>query len=201
MRGWLEERRRTKEIERDLQARRGKAQIKRHVAKQQGMLKRLWELGKRSLQLGDTARFKQIGMLYLQTQSDITRWERYLLSLEVVEARRDQARAATEFLGSLQAMSQSMLATASPKDMAQTQRDLELGLARAQDLEERLSLIMEMTDETMLTGDLDLSFDEQFRELEQAMTAEASHEEGATFDTQIEAGLLKIAEEMRKDLK
>lgn len=200
---WLENRRRTKEIERDIQARQGKARIKRHIAKQQAMSKHLWELGKKALQLGDKKQFRQLVLQYMWTLEDIKRWERSLLTFEAIEARRDQARATADFLNSIQAMSKSILASASPEGMAQVQRDLEMGIARAQDMEERLSLILDMTDETVFTPE-ELTDDElgaRLQEIEKAMTSEAEQEATAEFDARIEAGLKQIEEQMRKELK
>ena len=202
---WLENRRRTKEMERDIQARRGKAQIRRHINKQKAMADKLWNLGKRALQLGDRRQFRQIAKHYLWTLEDIKRWERYLLAFETIEARRDQARSMAEFMRSVQAMTQSILANASPKALAETQRDLEMGIARAQDLEQTLDYLMEMTEETIF-GMAEMSDEEAesaLRELERAMTEE--EETGTTaeeeLDARIEEGLRQIEAEMRKELR
>jgi hypothetical protein len=200
---WFEDRRRTKEIERDIQARQGKARIKRHIEKQKTMSKRLWEIGKKSLHLGEKKQFRQIILQYMWTLEDIKRWERSLLTFEAIEARRDQARATAEFLGSIHAMSKSILASASPQGMAETQRDLEMGIARAQDMEERLSMILDITDETVFSPE-EMTDDElgvRLQEIEKAMTSEAEQEATTAFDARIEAGLKQIEEQMRKELK
>lgn len=202
IRGWLERRRREKEIERDIASRQGKARIKRHIGKQTSMSKRLWELGKRALRLGHKQQFRQIILQYMWTLQDIKRWERSLLTFEAIEARRDQVRATADFLRSMQAMSKSILASASPQGMVETQRDLEMGIARARDLEERLSVILDMTDETVFAPEeVGEDLDARLADIEKGMTAEAEHEEGSAFDERIEAGLRQIEQEMRKELK
>jgi hypothetical protein len=201
--GYFERKKQEKEIERDLQARQGKLRIKKHISKQHDMTKRLWELGKKALQLGEKKQFRQIILQYMWTLEDIKRWERSLLTFEAIEARRDQARSTADFLKSVQAMSKSILASASPKAMVETQRDLELGIARAQDMEERLSMILDMTDETvfapeeMAEGDVEA----KLQDVEHAMSSDAEHEEGAAFDERIEKGLKQVEEEMRKEPK
>jgi len=200
---WFERRRQTKEIERDMQARRGKAQIRRHIEQQKKMSRKLWDLGKRAIQLGDQRQFRQIGKHYLWTQEDIKRWERYLLAFETIEARRDQARSMAEFMRSIKAMSQSMLANASPKAIAETQRDLEMGIARAQNLEQTLDYLMDVTDETIFAMEemSDEGLEASFQEIQRAMAEEAEREATDAFDERIEAGLRRIEEAMRKDLK
>jgi len=203
---WWENRRRTKEIERDIESRRGKAQIRRHIKKQNEVKKKLWGLGRRALELGDQRQFRQIGKHYLWTLDDIKRWERYLLAFETIEARRDQARSMAEFMRSVQAMSQSMLANASPKAIAETERDLQLGIARAQDLEQTLDYLMDFTEDTIFgmeeVGDEDV--ETAIRELERAMAEEGEAGTATAdevLDARIEEGLRQIEAEMRKDLR
>jgi len=204
---WWQERQRTKEIERDMQARRGKAQIRRHINNQKKMSTKLWDMGKRALALGDKRQFVSIGKQYMWTLEDIKRWDRYLLAFESIEARRDQARSMAEFMRSIQAMSKSVLANASPKAIAETQKDLELAIARAQNLEQMMDYMMDMTDETVFAFEemSEEEVNEAFRELEREMEREVVAEgEQATadeaLDTRIAEGLRRIEQEMRKDL-
>jgi hypothetical protein len=191
-----EEKEQEKEISRESQARLGKAQMRRHIEKQRGMVRKLWAMGKRALSLNDEKQFRQIGKQLISTQDDIDRWERYLLSFEVLEAKRDQARTSAEFLKSLKAMSESIMASTAPQDMAKVQQELEQGLARAATLEERMSLMMDALDSTIAeSAETD---DSRLSALEQTMTSEQAADETSAFDAKIEAGLSKIREEMKK---
>ena len=191
-----------------MQARRGKAQIRSHINNQKKMSAKLGDMGKRALALGDRRQFVSIGKQYLWTLEDIKRWDRYLLAFESIEARRDQARSMAEFMRSIQAMSKSVLANASPKAIAETQKDLELAIARAQNLEQMMDYMMDMTDETVFAFE-EMSEEEMqgaFRELEREMEGEvAAGDERATadeaLDARIEEGLRQIEAEMRKDLR
>ncbi len=196
-----ENRKQEREIERDLEARRGKMQIQRHIKKQRDMSKKLWELGKRALALDDTRQFEQIGKQYLWTLQDVKRWERYLLTFEAIEARRDQVKSTSEFMRSVQAMSKSMLANAKPADIAKMQRDLEMGLARAQNLEQTFDYLMEMTDETVFAMDTaeDTELATSLQELGKTMNQEGeSSVASEELDPRIAEGLKKIEEEMKK---
>lgn len=191
-----EEKEQEKELSRETQARIGKAQMKRHIEKQKGMVKKLWEMGKRALSLNDEKQFRQIGKQLLWTQDDIDRWERYLLSFEVLEAKRDQARTSAEFMKSLKAMTESIISSTEPQNIAETQRDLEQGLARAASLEERMSVMMETMDGTL--SDMGASDDSRLKKLEDEMTGDVVADESGKFDAKIEAGLEKIKEAMKK---
>ena len=189
-----EERQQDVEFNRDVQVRMGKARIKRHLANQKNMLLRLKSLAKRALSLNNETKFRQVGRQLLWTQGDIQRWEQYLLSLEVLEARRDQARASVDLIKSVKAMSDSLSDLAAPGQMSELQRDLEEGLARASSLEERMAVMMDVMDST-LTSDM-LVDESALSDLESGLTDEIAQQEAAMFDEEIEAGLRQIREEL-----
>jgi hypothetical protein len=194
---WFEDQQAENEMEREIKIRQGKASIRRHIRNQQKTMDRLWKLGKKALSLGDDAQFRRIGKLYLQAQEDISRWERYLLTFETLEARRDQAKATTNFLEAMKALNESLMETTSPQAMAQMQQDLAEGLARAETLEDRMAVMLELTDEALL-GDEALS-ETDLSDLREMMGAEVVQEEADAFDARIEEGLRKIREEMEKN--
>jgi len=204
---YFKRRREMKEIERELEARRGEARIRRHITKQRRMARKLWDLGKRALEIGDRRNFRSIAKQYLWTLDDIRRWERNLLTFEAIRARRDQARSTAEFMRSIQAMSRSILVHADQKEMARMQKELELAIARAQNLEQMMDYVMEMTDETVFEMEEieDERVEEALRELEREMLEakkrEAPEAAEANLDSRIEEGLRRIEEEMRKELK
>ncbi|MBN1954845.1 MAG: hypothetical protein JW900_07320 [Anaerolineae bacterium] len=194
---WFEERQARKEAERDARIRQGKLSIQKHIDHQQRMARKLWELGKRALRLGDEAQFRRIGALYLQTQEDVGRWQRYQLTFETLEVRRDQAQATVEVLGAMKAMSESLAQAAPSQSMERLQQNLAEGLSRAESLEERMAVMLELTDETLLSGAP--SSEPQMSELREMMGIEAAQEEEAMFDSRVEEGLRRIREEMEKD--
>lgn len=199
----FEGRRQTREIQRELQFRKGKARVNSYIQKCQQNRKKYWELGKKALRLGDKRQFQQIARAYQWTLEQVNRWERYLLQLETVSARKDQVKATGAFIGSMKAMSKTMMAGASPREIAKMQVNLEKALTRAETLDETLSLVMDASSETIFTSD-ELS-EEKIGEIEKAMAGEAVHEEGEGVsekaDAGIDEGLKKIEEEMKKDMK
>jgi len=200
---WVDDMRRNREIDRDIEARRGKVKIKQHIKKQEQMKSRLWSLGKQALTMNAMGEFKQVVTQYLWTEADIKRWQRALLSFQTIEARRDQARSVSEFMGSVQAMSNSIMKQVSGREMANTQRDLEKALYKVQDMEQRLDMIMEMADDTVFTME-DLSegeMDAQFTDIVAAMRQEAEMEASSSADARIGDLAKQIEDEMRKEIK
>ena len=87
----------------------GKTRLQRHLNKQKKMASRLKALAKRALSINDEARFNQVGRQLLWTRQDIRRWEQYLLSLEILEARRDQVRASSDLIEAIKGVEYSQI--------------------------------------------------------------------------------------------
>ncbi|MEI7989067.1 MAG: hypothetical protein WCI88_08505 [Chloroflexota bacterium] len=191
-----QERQQESEIKRDVQIRTSKAHLRRHIAQQKDLERRLTGLAKRALSLNDEDRFRQAGSQILWTRKDIQRWEGYLLSLELLEARRDQAKASVDLLQAIKTMSESLNELSKPENMNEFQTELETGLARASNLEERMSIMMETLDST-LSGDTNTDED-ALKHLETSLSEEIAGKEAAAFDPQIEEGLRKVRAELGK---
>ncbi|MBC8331523.1 MAG: hypothetical protein H8E28_06040 [Anaerolineae bacterium] len=194
-----EEKRQEAELNRDVQVRMGRARLQRHIQNQKKMALKLRALAKRALALNDEARFRQIGRQLLWTQQDLQRWEQYLLSLELLQARRDQSRASLELLNAIKAMSESMNAMAGSQNVGELQRELEQGLARAANLDERMALMMEMMDSTLAA---DTQVDESALDgLQANLTEEVVSEETSAFDRNIEEGLQRIRKQLEDEAR
>ena len=194
---WRAERQKKQEYERDFQVRQGKKRVQRYIDQQKQVERKLWALGKQALKLGDDIQFEMIGKQIIWTQNDINRWQRYQLSLETLEARRDQARMTGDFMQSLKAMSESLLVGINSESLGDIEQNIDAGLTRVKDLEERMDLFMEMAEYTFI--DIERSDRYKLKEMEGNMRREAEMDEANTFDAQIAAGLEKIRKEMGKE--
>ncbi len=188
-----------KALERESKLREGKVRIKRLIEKQRVMSKRLWDLAKRALALDDQNQFKQLGKRYLITLQDVRRKERYLLTLESLEAQLDQSRTSVEFMEALKGLTGTITDLAGPQNIAAMQREVESGLARAETLSDKLDVLMELATDSVYTADAELS-DDKLKELEAAMNGDAApdHGQASPYDARIEEALKKIAEEMKR---
>ena len=185
---WFQERKQRQEIERKMRARQGKKAVERHILKQQRNIERYWGLAKRAARLKDEATFKQISAFVLAAKRDITMWEKRLLFFDMVEARRDQVAAAAEFAQAYQEMAKSMLANSNPQNMAKIQQDIEMGMMKAEMMDDMLANLMDVS-EDMLD---EFGRETEAGELEQLMRdlrTEAEQEAQGLDDAEIEAGL------------
>jgi len=199
MAGFIERRRQAKEIEREVKFKQGLSRVRNYIRKCNDAQKKYWQLGKRSLKLGDRQQFENVAKAYLRTGEMVNRWERFLVAMETVSLQRDQVKVTGEFAKSMGALSTSMMAGASPQDITKMQIDLERALAKAHTLDETLSAVMDVTSDTIFTSE-GLSED-SLQQVEAAMKGEAAHEEGGALDDRISAGIRRIEEEMKKESK
>ncbi len=187
-----------KEIEREVKFKQGLSRVRGFVDRSRASQRNLWGLGKRSLQLGDRKQFENIARAYLRMGETINRWERYMVSAETMAVQRGQVKATGDFLRSINALSESMLAGAKPEEIMKMQVELEKGLARAQTLDETLAVVMDASNESIFSSE-GLS-EESLKEVESAMSSEAARDEGAATDTRIDSGMKRIEELMKKEL-
>lgn len=190
-----EQRRQEEETNRQVKIRLGMTRIRRHLSRQRDLRARLLALAKRALALNDQERFRQIGHQILQIETNLVRWEKFLLSLEVLEAQNDRLRATVDVIETLQTLSESLAETGQSERMAQLQMDLEANLARAASVEERLEAMMETIDGA-LTGDVRAD-EGALQQLERELSEQIAQEEARAFDPQIEQSLQKIRQELK----
>ena len=191
-----EERRHEAEARQAVQIKMTKNRLRRHVNTQKEMCMRLKGLAKQALSINDEAAFKKVARQYLWTQNDIRRWERYLLSLEMLEARHDQARASVELLNAIKTMSESLSDLAGPEKLGDLQVELERGLAKASTLEEKMAAMMDVMDSTLASDSP--AGEQDMQGLEGAFSDELAAEEAAAFDPQVDQLRQRITKEMQK---
>jgi len=189
-----EERRQEAEMDRSVQLKLAKSRLHRHVVHQKEICGRLMLMAKRAISLNDDANFKQIGRQLIWTKKDIQRWERYLLTLEMLETRHDQVKASLDLISAVKSMSESLTDLAAPGKLGELQKDLEKGLAKAANLEQQMEVMMDIMDST-LTGDMQVESDD-LKELEMSIADEVALEEASAFDPEIEQLRQKIRKEM-----
>lgn len=191
-----QERRQEAEAHQAVQIKMTKNRLRRHINSQKEMSIRLKNLARQALSINDEVAFKKVGRQYIWTQNDIQRWERYLLSLEILEVRHDQVMASVELLSAVKTMSESLSDLAGTEKLENVQRELERGLAKASTLEEKMAAMMGAMD-GVLEGDSQVS-DEELRNLETAFSDGISSEDAAIFNTGLDQLRQKINRESQK---
>jgi hypothetical protein len=184
------QRARDAEIQRDVQVRTAKGRIQQQIKRQKELVLRYKALARKALSLNDEGRFRQAGAQMLAAQRAITTWEKYLLSFELLESRREQVQATAEMMKALQAMGESLESLAEPVMVEDLQTQLERGLAQASSLEERMEAMMGLVD-TALQADAPVE-SEALGALEDSLLNEIQQQEAAEFDPEIEDALAEI---------
>ena len=181
-------------FERAIKIKTTKNRLRRHALEQKEMAARLINLAKKAISLNDETAFKKIGRQLIWTNNDIRRWERYMLSLEMLETRYDQVRASVDLLTAVKSMSEALSELDAPGKLGELQANLEKGLAKASNLEQQIEVMMDVMDGT-LAGDMNVDPDE-LNELEKTLAGEVADQESSAFDPEIEQLRQKIKKEM-----
>ncbi len=182
------------ENQRDAQVRAGKTRVMEHVQRQKQMLVRYRTLASKALSLNDENRFRQAGSQLLATQHDIARWEKYLLSFELLESKRDQVRAGAEMLEAVMALSASLESLTDPKKLSAMEKDIERGLEKADEMTGHLETVMDKVDGAISA---ESTVDESALEaLEKDLIGEIQSDEAAGFDKEQEIALNKLRNEL-----
>jgi len=191
-----DQRRQQKELERKIKLKEGKRRMERYIQKQRATIQKYWALGKRAERVGDQKMTRQIAAFILKTQRDVAQWESRLLYFDMVEARKDQVLAAAEFAQAYEVMAQSMLANSNPANVAKIQRDIELGLARAEMMDDMLENLMDVSDDLLESSDPNQ--DAEVGQIMAALKNEAEQESAGIDNAEIEASLRAIEEQLKK---
>lgn len=192
-----EEKQNAIEVERDVQLRQGKTRIRAHIAHQKEMIPKLRALAKRALAMGDEDRFQQIAKQLIWTEKDIIRWDKYSLTLDMMEARRDQVRASADLIHTVKIMTDSMTEMAGTQQVSQLQQQLDRSLAQVESMDERINLMMDIMDSTLAEG---IPADEpSLEKLRESLAEEIVSHESAQYDKEIESGLEAIRKQLASE--
>ena len=133
--------------------RQGKSRIQRFLGQARQSAERYWQLAKQAQKLGDTEQVRQLAANFFRARDNITRWERFLLKMDALEMRRTEVEATGEFLKGMNALSSSILAAASPEEIAKMQADVERAVLVAEQQQEAMTLTMDATGSGLLSTD------------------------------------------------
>jgi hypothetical protein len=187
-----------KRIEWEISVRKGLARIRRQIKSLEKNERGYIEKAKRAKAIGadDQAEFLKKTLKKTAVQRRLL--ERQLLNLETAAQIKDQVEANASFAEAMGAVSNAIGQMFGSVNLSKTQAKFEKAMAQAENMEERISIFMDMSAESMLgyEGDADeLVTDE---EVDRMLSAEAASDEGAAQDREIAEGLAAVREELKK---
>jgi hypothetical protein len=188
-----------KRIEWEIQVRKGLSRIKRQIKTLGKNEKGYIEKAKRAKAMGADDQFAFLKQTLTKTAVQRRLLERQLLNLETAAQIKDQVEANASFAEAMGALAKSITQQFGSVDLAKTQAGFEKAMAQAESMEERVSMFMDMSAESMLgyEGDTDELVSED--EIDRMLTEEAAAEESAARDREIAEGLDAVKSELKKD--
>ena len=144
-----------KEIERKIRIRKAKAQLKNYISGLEKLQKKVLELGREASQIGDKKLVKRQAEKYLALENRIRQAKRLLILMEEAEAQRELVKITSTFIAFSKDIVDSIVEGPDVKDVAKMHVELEKAMAKAESLEEVLSVIIDSASESILSGDFD----------------------------------------------
>lgn len=188
-------------IERDMAIRRGINAIKRNIRELEKNEKEYIKKAKRAKQINSPEQFEFLKKTLKRTACQKKLLERQLLNIETAYQIKNQAEANMEFCRAMNAVSMSIADMFSSTDMTQTLKGFEQAMQKAQTMEERMELFLDMSTESMFANDgafENLISDE---EIEQMIEDEVAFEESEQLDARIQNELQQIRKELQNEQK
>ena len=188
-----------KRIEWEISVRKGLARIKRQVKSLEKNERGYIDKAKRAKGMGAEDQFQFLKQTLKKTAVQRRMLERQLLNLETAAQIRDQVEANAAFAEGMGAVSKSIDQIFGSVNLTKTQARFEKAMAKAESMEERISIFMDMSAESMLgyegEGDELVTDDE----IDRMLSVEAASEEASAQNQEIAEGLDAVREELKKD--
>ena len=187
-------------LEREIEARKGINLIRRNIRELERNEREYVKKAKRALQMGSQEQLEFLKKTIKRSAAQKRAMERQLLNIETAMQIKNQAEGHAQFAKSMQAVSRSIGEMFDSTNLAETQRDFERAMVKAETLEQQMDIFLDMTASSMLSyegsGD-DLVSDEEIDSMIQdEVVAEESTSE---LDQAIADGLADVRKELGKE--
>ncbi len=186
-----------KRLEREIEMKRTIAQIKKNIREQQQFTQSYIDQAKRAKRIGDLATLQQLKSLIKKTATVVKMRERQLLSLEMTLQIKKQAESDSEFAKAMSTFAQSIAAVYKSVDYVQVAKQTEEAFQRANTIQERMQLMLDMTQDSINTNmesSEDLVSD---KDIDKMIDEQVMAEEGQKLDAEISKGIKQIEDELK----
>ncbi len=144
-----------KEIERKVRMRKAKMALKQYINNLENLKRRIFLQGKEAAKLGDEALLKRSAMKYLALEERIKQAKRLLLLMEEAEIQRELVKVSANFIQFSKDIVESIAEGPGAEDVAKMQVEFEKAMTKVEGLDEALSTMLDLTSESILTGEFD----------------------------------------------
>ncbi|MFN0056877.1 MAG: hypothetical protein ACKVX7_00340 [Planctomycetota bacterium] len=186
-------------IEREIEVRKGVNLIRRNIRNLERNETDYLQKAKRAHQLGSQQQAAFLKQTLKRTTAQRRMMERQLLSIETAVQIKNQAESHAQFARAMNAVSRGIAEAFGNTDLVATQRDFEQAMAKAQSMEERMDVFLDMTSGAMNgyegAGDEVVTDAEIDRMVADEVLAEESTGE---LDQNIQQGLADVRQELKR---
>lgn len=144
-----------REIERKVRMRKAKMALKQYINNLENLKRKIFLQGKEAAKLGDEALLRRSAMKYLALEERIKQAKRLLLLMEEAEIQRELVKVSANFIQFSKDIVDSIAEGPGAEDVAKIQVEFEKAMTKVENLDEALSTMLDLTSESILTGDFD----------------------------------------------
>lgn len=144
-----------KEIERKVRMRKAKMALKGYINNLENLKKKIFLQGKEAAKLGDEALLKRSAVKYLALEQRIKQAKRLLLLMEEAEIQRELVKVSADFIQFSKDVVKSIAEGPGAEDVAKMQVEFEKAMGKVENIEEALNTMIDLTSESILTGEFD----------------------------------------------
>ncbi|MGE0432639.1 MAG: hypothetical protein AB7K09_10670 [Planctomycetota bacterium] len=185
-----------RQIERDIEIRKGIAKIKRQIG-ELGKHEKQWLVkAQRARQMGSNQELAFLRKTLKNTIGQRRLLERQMLMMESAYQMKNQMETYQQFATSMGALSKSIAEVFQNTDLASTQQEFESAIAKAESMEQMMEIFISMSSSSMADASIGEEAIED-REIDALLDEAIGASEGEGLDPEIEAGLKQIEEELR----
>ncbi|MEK7485836.1 MAG: hypothetical protein AABZ60_16060 [Planctomycetota bacterium] len=183
-------------IERDLEIRKGVASIKKNIKDLEKNEREYLKKARRAKAMGSKQQYDFLKNTLKRTATQRQLMDRQLLNIETALQIKNQASAHAQFAEAMNALSKSISESFGSTDFTKTQKEFEQAMAKAETMEERMEMFLDISSESLLNKEPreELISD---ADIEALIGAEESESSGT--DEEISKGLEEIERELGKD--
>lgn len=154
-----------KEIERKVRMRKAKMALQQYINNPENFKHRVFLQGKEAAKLGDEALLKRSAVKYLALEQRIKQAKRLLLLMEEAELQRELVKVSADFIQFSKDIVASIAEGPGAEDVAKIQVEFEKAMGKVENIDEALNTMLDLTSESILTGNFDVETIEAAEEL------------------------------------
>ena len=186
-------------IERDMDVRKGLGSMKRQIKLLERHQSDYLDKARRAKGLGDDKQMSVIRGALKRAAAQRRTLERQMLSLETAMQIKNQAEINATFAQSLNAVSRSIAEAFGSTDLEKTQKDFEKAVSRAENMEQRMDLLLDMGEQVFSAEPVGADDVLTDGEIDRLIEGGETRKEGSGFDAEIAERLGKLDKELGEE--